>query len=232
VIDSGNQDMNLCMSCHQGRASTVSVNGRIASAGVGDDEVSDKLGFINVHYFAAGATRFGTEAKGAYEYEGKEYVGLFAHVPNFSNCTDCHSTHALVVKVEACSACHAGVESEEDLQTIRMDPTDWDGDGDVEEGIAGEVATMQEALYAAMQDYATNTIGTGIEYDAARYPYFFNEDGEGYAAWTPRLLRAAYNYQYATKDPGSFAHNGKYILQILYDGLEDLGGDLTGMTRP
>ena len=50
--------------------------------------------------------------------------------------------------------------------------------------------------------------------------------------WTPRLLRAAYNYQYATKDPGVYAHNGKYITQALYDTLEDMGVDVSGMVRP
>ena len=53
-----------------------------------------------------------------------------------------------------------------------------------------------------------------------------------YVTWTPRLLKAAYNYQYATKDPGAFAHNGKYVLQILYDSLVDLGANVSGMTRP
>jgi hypothetical protein len=71
-----------------------------------------------------------------------------------------------------------------------------------------------------------------IAYDGAAYPYFFNDAGEGYATWTPRMLQAAYNYQYATKDPGAFAHNGKYILQVLYDSIENLGGDTGGMTRP
>jgi hypothetical protein len=232
VIDSGDPNMNLCMNCHQGRASTASVDGRIAGAGVGDDEVSDALGFVNVHYFAAGATRFGTEAQGAYQYEGKEYVGLFPHVGNLSGCTDCHSTHALEVKAEMCSGCHPSVASADDLDTIRIDPMDYDGDGDLEEGIAGEIETMQEALYAAMQDYATNTVGTGIVYDSHSYPYFFDEEGGRYSTWTPRLLRAAYNYQYVAKDPGSFAHNPKYIIQVLYDGLEDLGALGAGMARP
>lgn len=231
-LDSGNPAGNLCLNCHQGRESANSVDGRIAGAGVGDDEVSDALGFINVHYFAAGATLFGTEAKGAYEYEGKEYVGRFEHVPNFGTCTDCHSTHRLEVEVQACSGCHPGVESAEDLHAIRIDPTDRDGDGDTDEGIAEEIDAMREALYAAMQDYAANTVGTGIEYNAARYPYFFDDAGERYVTWTPRLLRAAYNYQYTAKDPGGFAHNGKYIVQILYDTLQDLGADMTGMARP
>jgi hypothetical protein len=33
----------------------------------------------------------------------------------------------------------------------------------------------------------------------------------------------AKNYQWVAKDPGAFAHNGKYILQVLYDSLQDLG---------
>jgi hypothetical protein len=28
------------------------------------------------------------------------------------------------------------------------------------------------------------------------------------------------------------AHNGKYIIQVLYDSLEDIGGDTPGMVRP
>jgi hypothetical protein len=33
-------------------------------------------------------------------------------------------------------------------------------------------------------------------------------------------------------DPGAFAHNGKYVLQVLYDSIQDLGGDVSGMVRP
>jgi hypothetical protein len=224
-------DSNLCLECHQGRESTVSVNARIGDAE--DDAVTEGLSFANVHYFAAGATLFGTEAQGAYEYEGKTYNGRNAHVEPYSQCTQCHSTHGLQVKVEDCSTCHADMEEPQD---IRMGTTDFDGDGDTTEGMAGEIATLYEALYAAMQDYATNVVGTGIVYDAHAYPYFFDEAEEGYSMWTPRLLRAAYNYQYATKDPGAFAHNGQYIIQVLYDSLEDLGEqvsvDMSGMTRP
>src|SRR4030066_2601057 len=55
----------LCMECHQGRASTNSVNTSIASSGAaGDDTPSSKLRFINVHYFASAATQFGTVVKG------------------------------------------------------------------------------------------------------------------------------------------------------------------------
>ena len=113
-----------------------------------------------------------------------------------------------------------------------MSDVDFDGDGDTKEGIAGEITTLHEALYAAIQAYGTETAGTTIEYNAHAYPYWFTADGERYASWTPRLLQAAYNYQYVAKDPGVFAHNGKYIIQVLYDSIESIGGDVTGMTRP
>jgi hypothetical protein len=242
-VDSGDNTMQLCMTCHQGRASTNSVNGAIA--GLDLDTPGEGLRFINVHYFAAGATIFGTEAKGAYEYEGNTYVGRFAHVEGFDTCNECHNTHALEVEVEACGTCHAGVATAEDLQTIRIDPTDFDGDGDVTEGLAGEIATMRDAVYAAIQAYVATYQFDPIIYDSHAYPYFFiDTDGDGsvtpgeaiypnqYVDWTPRLLQAAYNYQYASKDPGAFAHNGKYTLQVLYDSLASLGGDTTGMTRP
>ncbi|MBC7222739.1 MAG: hypothetical protein H5T59_00425 [Anaerolineae bacterium] len=246
-LDSGNPDSNLCLQCHQGRESTVSVNA--LTAGLDEDATSEKLRFLNVHYLAAGATLFGTDAKGAYEYEGKTYVGRLGHVEPFSTCTQCHSVHGLKVQVEACGTCHQGVEGEEDLVNIRMGKTDYDGDGDTSEGLAGEVETLREALYAALQAYAKDVAGTPLIYDAHAYPYFFvDTNGNGqvdegeanygnrYNTWTPRLLKAAYNYQYATKDPGGFAHNGKYVIQVLYDSLESLGEkasvDMAGMTRP
>lgn len=227
-----NADANLCISCHQGRESTVSVNNAIR--GKEEDTVDAALRFRNVHYFAAGATLFGGDVQGAYQYEGKEYVGRFAHTAGIDNCLACHDTHGLTVKVETC-ACH-GIQSEEDLAKIRMSTVDYDGDGDTSEGIAGEIATYQEKLLAAIQDYAQNVAGAPISYDAHTYPYFLGADGKAYAAWTPRLLKAAYNYQYSQKDPGAFAHNAKYIIQTLYDSLESLGQkvtvDMAGMIRP
>ncbi len=220
-------DANLCLNCHQGRESTVSVNSRIGDNE--DDAVVEGLSFTNVHYFAAGATMFGGEAMGAYQYAGKEYVGVNAHAPGFNTCTQCHNTHGLEVQSELCGTCHIGAE---DVEDIRMYPTDFDGDGDTTEGNAGEVETLGEALYAAIQSYAADVAGTGIVYNSGRYPYWFTEDGGRYGTWTPTLLRAAYNYQYFQKDPGAFAHNGKYIIQVLYDSLEGVDGDTSGMVRP
>lgn len=243
TVSMDDPDSNLCISCHQGRASTIDIEK--ATAGLEEDAVPENaLRFTNVHYFAAGATKFGGEVQGAYQNPELSYLGKFNHVPGFDNCTDCHNTHELEVKTEACFTCHAGVETVQDIRGP-LSTADYDGDGDVTEGIAGEIATYSDKLYAAMQEYATSVIGKAIIYNPNAYPYFFEDtDGNGeingeegaYTAWTPRLLKAAYNYQYVQKDPGAFAHNGKYVIQFLYDNLSSLSTkvdvDMAGMIRP
>ncbi|MCU0519504.1 MAG: hypothetical protein MUF84_02265 [Anaerolineae bacterium] len=242
VLDSGNPNSNVCMSCHQGRESGPSVDRVIA--GLGDDDAMTDQPFVNVHYFAAGATLLGGDAHGGYEYAGQEYAGQREHVEGAETCVDCHNVHGLAVDTERCRTCH----KTEDVETIRMSEADFDGDGDTEEGLAEEIATMEEAVYAAMLDYAATALGAPIVYGDDS-PYFFkdlNANGlvdadeidraNAYTGWTPRLLRAAYNYQYVHKDPGAFAHNGEYVLQLLYDTLASVGDqntvDMTAMVRP
>ncbi len=236
-------DANLCIECHQGRESTVTVNNYLA--GKAADTVDAKITFKNVHYFAAGATLFGTQAQGAYEYANQKYLGYNSAHP-LNKCTDCHDVHALNVKTDACKACHTSVAGVADLENIRMatDTTDWNGNGNTTEGIAKEIDSFRTALYAGIQNYAATKAGTPIVYDAVNYPYFFVADKDGnkvkdangafisYNAFTPRLLEAAYNYQYSVKDPGAFAHNPMYVMQFLYDSTKDIGGDVSKFKRP
>jgi hypothetical protein len=240
VLSTDDLDANLCMNCHQGRSSTASVAAAIA--GLDPDAVSADLRFINIHYFAAGATLFGDEAMGGYQYSGNEYVGRTVHVEAFDTCTECHGAHTLDVRVESCAACHGDAP----LTAIRITEGDFDGDGDASEGIHGEIDTMRDLLLTQIQAYAASIEGADpIIYDSHAYPYFFiDSDGDGavspgegiypnrYVTWTPRLLAATYNYQYAQKDTGGYAHGPMYVLQLLYDSFQDLGGDTTGMIRP
>ncbi|MFZ2488564.1 MAG: hypothetical protein WAZ19_10625 [Anaerolineae bacterium] len=237
-------DSNLCISCHQGRASSSTIDNAVRD--LAEDAVPEKaLRFTNIHYFAAAATVFGDEVKGAYQYPDMTYLGKFNHAPKFKNCTDCHDTHELEVKTEKCFDCHEDVATLQDIRD-EENTNDFDGDGDATEGMGSEIQAYSEKLYAAIQDYASKVSGKAIVYKAAAYPYFFEDtDGngeigegeEGYTAWTPRLLKAAYNYQYVQKDPGAFAHNGKYVIQFLYDSINSLGQggatvDMTGLVRP
>jgi hypothetical protein len=231
-----------CMQCHQGRESTTSVNAAIEAANPADDDaVTDGLGFKNIHYFAAGATLYGGKAMGGYQYEGKAYIGKFEHAGTINGCADCHNPHSLEVKLDTCSECHAGIEEEADLMAVRMPGSNVDFDGDdAVEGIYGEIDGLRAALYAQIQTYAKETLGTPLVYDAHSYPYFFADandngevdEGEGkYTTWSARLMRAAFNYQYSQKDPGAFAHNNRYVIELLYDSIADLGGDVDGLHR-
>lgn len=236
------KDANLCLQCHQGRSSTPGVNRALGDRPA--DTPDETIRFSNIHYFAAGATLFGNQAQGAYEFSGKEYVGAHKHVTDLGfDCQSCHDVHALEIKVQACTACHSGASDPNDPDTYRIDQTDWNGNGDAKEGVKAEIATFAERLYVGIQAYAKEK-GTPIVYNAAMYPYFFvdaNEDGApdtgergpvSYNAWTPTLLKAAYNYQYYQKDPGNFAHNARYVMQFLYDSIQAVGGDTSGLTRP
>ena len=222
-------DGNLCISCHMGRESTSSMNAALRGKDL--DKVDAGVRFKNIHYLAAGATLFGGDVQGAYQYEGKVYLGQNMHASKdgkMNKCQDCHDVHGLKPKVESCETCH----DTKDPTAIRGDATpDYDGDGNVTEGIKGEVDTLAEALFAEMQTYAAAN-GGEIKYDGAAYPYFFGADGKQYATWTPRLVKAAFNYQYSQKDPGAFVHNPKYVIQFLIDSIEDLGGKVSTYTRP
>ena len=229
-----------CMVCHQGRASGSSIDSAIATNVLTDtlDTVSTELRFTNIHYFAAAATLYGTEVKGGYEYAGNTYDGKFQHVDGVDTCVSCHDQHTLELRIEKCQECHTNVSSREDLANIRMNGSekDYNGNGDVTEGISAEISGLQGFLMTGLQAYAKQVAGAPIAYDPATYPYFFNDTNDNgvvdaeeassetaaYASWTARLLKAAYNYQLSVKDPGAFAHNAKYVIELLYDSIADL----------
>jgi hypothetical protein len=250
TVASASADSNLCMTCHQGRESTASVNKAIA--GTAPDEVNPKIPPVHVHYLPAGATLYGTEAKVAYEYAGKTYAGRNTHGGDGpSTCVACHGFHRDEFAVDECSQCHKNVNTLADLAGIRTElKGDFDGNGR-EEGIGREVENQKKALYAAIQQYAKNVAGTPIAFSPDGFPYWFadtNGNGRidpdefkpanGYKAYTPRLMQAVYNYTYTVRDPGAAYHNARYTLQLLYDSLDSLaasgkaGVAMQGRVRP
>ena len=253
VVETSEEGEALCMTCHQGRESKVSVDKKIADFKVTDvdavvapitDATTGKatsFGFINVHYFAAGGTLYGSQAQMGYEYDGKAYDPKFRHVDGMDTCVACHNQHATTVRVDKCATCHTNVKTVDDLKNIRMNGSlvDYNGNGDTKEGIAAEIKGLQDTLYSSIQMYATEVAGAPIVYDGTTYPYFMvaGPDGKSakddkgkaiaYNKWTARLLKAAYNYQVSVKDTGAFAHNAKYIIELLYDSTADLNGKIS-----
>ncbi|MDF1513475.1 MAG: hypothetical protein P1S60_06660 [Anaerolineae bacterium] len=117
---------------------------------------------------------------------------------------------------------------------IRVNKVDYDGNDVVDEGILREINALHTKLYETIQAYAVKVAGAPIVY-GDNFPYWgIDSNGNGkteegevgfanqYKGWTPRLLRAAYNYHYVLQDPGGFTHNAKYILQLIYDAIENL----------
>jgi predicted CXXCH cytochrome family protein len=233
-----------CMTCHQGRGSSDSVDDAIEAAGVGDDEVSDALHFENIHYFPVAATLFAGQVRGGYQYAEQVYDRRFRHVPEFDSCIGCHDPHTTQPKIDDCATCHPAVMEVPDVRNIRMIASrnvDYDGDGDTTVGIYYEVKGLEEKLYRAIQRYASGELGQPICYSVDAYPYWFRSasganaectDDEavsdnGFDQWSPRLVRAAYNYQMARKDPGAYVHNGRYIVKLLHDSITDINTVIT-----
>jgi hypothetical protein len=235
---------NICMTCHQGLESKVQVDDTIA-ASAGPYE------FVNIHYYAAGATLFGTNVKGGYEYDFQPGAGGAGGAPTYAgqnefgvhgfqtasenlvDCVGCHmnadtaddKNHTFLPKVTDCNGCH---DPGDTFPTLDGSPKDnYDA-----------IQALLPALLTAIEAYANDVIMMPIFYDPIAYPYFFNVGGPAafpnrYVDFDATLLRAAYNYQTGQKDPGGYIHNGDYIQQLLYDSIVDLGGTLpSGATRP
>ncbi|MHC4931941.1 MAG: cytochrome c3 family protein, partial [Planctomycetota bacterium] len=238
VAPTGNE--GRCMECHQGRSSTVQVDAAIAAANVPtDDTVSDELRFINIHYYAAAASRYGGLVRGGYEYSNAHYDVFFEHFSTVKSCTHCHDMHTLEVRFDYCLECHTGISSPREIRMASSFSRDYDGDGVRSGAILSEIQGLVVLCYDAIQAYARDVTGEPIIYEGHTYPYFFHDtNGNGevdpgeaiypnqYSSWTARLLRAAYNYQVANKDPGGYAHNAKYIIQLLHDSIADINSVL------
>ncbi|MBM3138428.1 MAG: hypothetical protein FJZ98_09605, partial [Chloroflexi bacterium] len=227
-----------CGTCHSG----LSAGSRVTtvSAEFTDDQQIPDASFITPHYYYAAATLYGSEARGGYEYADASYIGKFYHAEPVQTCTQCHNPHSLRINrdfkgenVTLCGTCHSNVTGFADYKDIFVDGVDYDTDGAVE-GLYHEIQGVQAILYQAIQLYAKEVIGTPILW-ADSFPYLFVDTngngtadegeinfGNSYKVFTPRLLRAGFNYQFSIEDPAAYIHNGKYVLQLMYDSIADL----------
>ena len=240
-------DVTSCWTCHQGMQAGINgdLDAKIGTTGA--DEKSEDLGFVNPHYLAVGSMYLGSEANGGYQYEGKTYTGRFEHAEGVQSCTECHDPHSLHLAdpgYEKCQTCHAEVVAYPDQRKIRRTKLDYDGDGNVTEATFDEIEGLNRKTLDAIVLYAKDVAKAPLGF-SENYPYWFadaNENGtqdegeKGYADWTPRLMRAAFNYKFVTRSAG-YIHNPVYSAQLLIDSISDLAaGDSAisadGYARP
>jgi hypothetical protein len=249
-------DSYVCMTCHQGRESTLTVNTANPSP-VG----TFTLSFKNVHYLSAGATLYGNKAAVAYQYTGKTYAPPWNHgttytgeYPQPSNrrarCAFCHmqgGSHSFDAQFTTeCVDCH-GLQTIDTITPAFRPEDDWDNDPATKP--KEEIAGLAARLYTAIQDYcaaAADSVSppsgaSYCAYNGAAYPYWYKDTNKNHMVdsgektamkFDSQSLRAAYNYQYYQKEPGAWAHNNRYIAQILYDAIQDIGGDISGLKDP
>ena len=113
---------------------------------------------------------------------------------------------------------------------------DYNGNGDTLEGIGEEIQGLQEMAMEAMQAYATEVAGTDIAYVAEQPIRTSSSIPTATARWTRtkrpaptvsrpsrrRCWKPPTTISSSIKDPGAFAHNPKYIIELLYDSIDSL----------
>jgi hypothetical protein len=205
---------NLCLNCHQGRASKKSVDTAIAGG-------PGPYRFTNIHYFPAAASYFGHEVLAGYEFSGKTYAGrnpYNSHLGLFTNCVECHfgtksfnrqqddsddMFHNTAPSKEDCAACHVndiapphpGDPGRFEFEGIRpAHIPDYDADGNTGESIEAELDGLEAELHAHLQAYG-QSVGNPIAYDEHAYPYFFS-DLNGNGVVDPEEADSSNSYQF------------------------------------
>jgi hypothetical protein len=204
----------VCVYCHQGREDGSHVDA---------DEAAGTPGFRNMHYLAAGATLYGVKG---YEYPGETYAGEHTfHV--MAGCAGCHMAegstdemggHTFHMKDEALTenkdmclqTCHPNMQA-------LNDP--WNSGPDAANDIAYMLTVLLHNAIEAYDSPDDADTMANIDY-SSRYPYFGTTDPT--QQWDAPLAKATFNWQFIYKEPGAYAHNPDYALQLLWDSYEDL----------
>ncbi len=225
---------------------------QLATTTAPDAQLASGNSFTNGHYMGAAATMFGSDAAGWYQYPRNAaatipgayavYTGTNYHGVSAGSCVSCHDPHGLEVNVSSstCGRCHfkadgTPVTSLAELEDVRQFGFEGDIDGQGTESLKNALANNGATLLTAIQTYAEKVSGTKICYNQGVYSYFFvpgtdacgtGNSKTGYNKFTPRLLRAAYNYNFFMREPNGWAHNPRYVAEILFDAISDLNAGL------
>jgi hypothetical protein len=163
--------------------------------------------------------------KGGYEYPQKSY-GSSSHSNLESGCVDCHmppnddiggiGDHSFYAQLSVCVDCH---------QTA----TNFDVIGG-----QSQVKDWLQRLRVSLNDLSLlSRDGTTPLSAEALEDEDFAHDGALPKTDVPSdAAGALYNYFLVARGSASGVHNPRYVGQLLYDSIEAVDGDLTGVVRP
>ncbi|HAL87098.1 MAG TPA: hypothetical protein DCM31_09720 [Deferribacteraceae bacterium] len=222
----------ICFECHKGR------EGVKADAGT----TTQVYGINYIHYAPVFATLFGGKSEMHVTYGTNTYAEQFEHLTISADfggkldCTSCHEVHtaeAIITKTgTTCVSCHSSgglydtdvLEARVEMYADRLFDTIY--------------ALTPVGLYTALGDYDNDS-------DTPDTPRFADGKTEANLVTiltgrttaseigSNQLAKAGSvwkNFMY--EEPAAWAHNSKFARQLMYDAIDDLGGDLTGLTRP
>ncbi len=244
----------ICLFCHQGRESGLTVFLNIKkNTGVDpytnpDVRLTGINSFQNPHYLESGAILWSRNAWEFFFNGAPQSYSSGIDLHQQQNCMGCHMSqpspngleggHTWRPRIEVCQQCHPGVNSFTDIQASG----DFNGNGIVESAFA-EIGTIGDPVLGDSGLYGELKAALqakGIFYSPDDYPYFFKStdfvSSNGFTAWTTNTLTAAFNLSFLFKSGNCTPyHNVFYGAQILQDSLRALGvtsGPVAEFTRP
>ncbi|UCG39654.1 MAG: hypothetical protein JSV00_05400 [bacterium] len=209
-VDAGNSA--VCVYCHQGRED---------GSGVDADIAAGSPTFRNMHYLPAGAMLYGRKG---YEYAGKTYAG--EHFHTLVGCARCHMAGGPSNEVggHTFHMSHGGTENTSFCQQtchpgmVALDDP-WGAGPSASSDVAYMLTVLLHNAIEAYDSPADADTQPNIDYSTS-YPYFGTTGPT--QQWDGPAAKAAFNWQFVKKEPGAFAHNPSYAVQLLWDSYEDL----------
>jgi hypothetical protein len=254
AIPAAVKDGIICLFCHQGRESGLTIykamktgNPALDPYATPDALISASgISFVNPHYLDGGAILW---SKNGWEFffngVAQKYTTGYAKHQEL-NCMGCHMDnakadnteggHTWKPNIETCHECHGPITDFKEINAF----FDYDGDG-VVKTVYEELGTITANTPQNGGSTGTGLFGAvvaalkakGIYYNPDSNPYFFTATGGNFNQWTPNTLSAAFDLAYSYKAGNAvYVHNAKYNIQLLRDALQALNGAVPPGVRP
>jgi len=233
----------ICFECHKGRTAGKDV-ALLSDPAAG----TTNYAISYLHYAPSMAILYGDDSKMVATYAGKTYSGRFAHPFAVNDktqftCTDCHNVHTgadVMLTSASCVGCHSDASvysksnlaartqafSERLLDEILTDVLAADGTAGLNAALQTKITELKG------QDLATQKT-TLMSYIQERQAYFPNKTiAHAATTWKVFTYEDGPEHGQTHGHGGSWAHNSKFARQVMFDAIESLGGDTTGLVRP